>query len=119
LSTEQADHPNKPSIEREIRAMMPSSGQSAQSANTKKQAVMHPEPVFLDKTGRRWRVVKCLLIIFALGFVSLPTAFLISALTVQPAVDEATITGARAMPAGQASQPILQVDHGNSRHRQH
>jgi hypothetical protein len=82
---------------------------------------MNSEPVFFDKTGRRWRVVKCLLIIFALGFVSLPTVFLISALKVQPIIDVSTITGAPGAPGAQDRQPggFIQIDHSNSRHRQH
>jgi hypothetical protein len=58
-----------------------------------------------------------MLIIFALGFISLPTAFLISALTVQPAIDVPTVAGGPAMQEGQASG-FIQIDHANSRHRQ-
>lgn len=44
---------------------------------------MQITPVFFDQTGRRWRVARCLLILTVVGLISLPTAFVITAFTVQ------------------------------------
>jgi hypothetical protein len=38
------------------------------------------KPVFLDESGRRWRVAKPLLILMLIGLVALPVAFVVSAL---------------------------------------
>jgi hypothetical protein len=40
--------------------------------------------VFLDESGRRWRVAKPLLILMLIGLVALPAAFVVSALTITP-----------------------------------
>jgi hypothetical protein len=42
---------------------------------------MSANPVFFDKSGRRWRLVKWLLIATLIGIVSLPVAFWTSAVT--------------------------------------
>jgi hypothetical protein len=41
-----------------------------------------PAPVFFDKTGRRWRFIRCALIIVCLGLVALPAAFIVSVLII-------------------------------------
>jgi hypothetical protein len=42
---------------------------------------MSAKPVFFDESGRRWRIARWLLIALLIGIVSLPAAFLISAVT--------------------------------------
>ena len=51
---------------------------------------MSGNPVFFDESGRRWRIVRWLLIALLVGIVSLPTIFLISTVTIGrvPAVFE-------------------------------
>ena len=44
---------------------------------------MQVDPIFFDNTGRRWRIAKCLLIVFGIGILSLPTAFVITAFTLE------------------------------------
>jgi hypothetical protein len=51
---------------------------------------MPVDPIFFDNTGRRWRIAKCLLIVFAIGILSLPTAFVITAFTLEPGPGVAT-----------------------------
>jgi hypothetical protein len=46
---------------------------------------MQLDPVFFDHTGRRWRLARYLLAVVVVGLVSLPAAFLLSAVTVQRA----------------------------------
>jgi hypothetical protein len=77
---------------------------------------MSSEPVFFDKTGRRWRVVKFLLIILALGLVSLPTAFVISAFTLQPAADESAVSSDSLLQATQPGE-FVQLGRVASKHR--
>jgi hypothetical protein len=43
---------------------------------------MSADPVFFDESGRRWRIVRWLLIVFIFVIVSLPAVFLISAVTI-------------------------------------
>jgi hypothetical protein len=43
--------------------------------------IMSADPVFFDESGRRWRIVRWLLIAFLIVIVSLPVGFLISAVT--------------------------------------
>jgi hypothetical protein len=44
---------------------------------------MSVNPVFFDESGRRWRIVKCLLIGMLIVLVSVPASFVISALTIR------------------------------------
>jgi hypothetical protein len=45
--------------------------------------IMSVNPVFFDESGRRWRVVKCLLVGMLIVLVSVPASFVISALTIR------------------------------------
>ena len=44
---------------------------------------MSVNPVFFDESGRRWRIVKCLLVGVLIVLVSVPASFVISALTIR------------------------------------
>ena len=56
---------------------------------------MSANSVFFDESGRRWRIVRWLLIAILIGLVSLPTAFLISAVMIERVPEAFKDSGSR------------------------
>jgi NhaP-type Na+/H+ or K+/H+ antiporter len=77
---------------------------------------MQPHPVFFDATGRRWRVAKCLLIVIGIILISLPTAFVLTAFTLQTGPVIETTANAKA-PA--APEQTIQFGRVASKRRTH
>jgi hypothetical protein len=75
---------------------------------------MPVNPVFFDESGRRWRIIRCLLVALLLVLVSLPATFLLSALTIHgvPQVFEKPTS-----LTTDSTGPLVQFGHVASKYR--
>ena len=77
---------------------------------------MSANPVFFDESGRRWRIMRWLLIAILIGLVSLPTAFLISAVTIERVPEVFKDLGSR---TNTTADQLAQFGRAAARHRLH